>query len=280
MSTFAEFSRENGLIIDHLAIGKINRVKTVDHPTKRNGAYFFDGVRGWVMDWANGDQIKWWSNGESKPWTDQEKLEWTARRKRADEEKKLLRAKAAKTAHELISLASYGRHQYLDEKGHGDVLALVSHDEKLLIPMRDVDTNELLGVQCIFLDENRWNKKMTYGMRAKGAVFKLGKTQQEAYLVEGYATALSVDAALKMLRLKADVIVCFSAVNLRYVAGLLSGRVFIFADNDHSKTGEVSAQSTGLPYCMSDQVGEDANDLFNRAGVMAVAKKIMEVRQK
>ena len=259
---------------------RIYRCPTENHPHSTNGAYFFDGQRGWIQNWETGEPIQWWSGGESKPWTEQEKREWAERRQLAEAEKKALRAKAARTAQVAISSATNDKHQYLQEKGHGDTLALVSKEGNMLVPMRDVETNELLGVQSIFLEENRWQKKMTYGMRAKGAVFRLGqKHTTETYLVEGYATALSVDAALRMLRLKADVVVCFSASNLVHVASILSGRIFIFSDNDHSKTGEVSAQSTGLPYCMSDQVGEDANDLFNRAGVMAVAQKIMEVRQ-
>ena len=41
-----------------------------------------------------------------------------------------------------------------------------------------------------------------------------------------------------------------------------------------------AAQQAGLAYCMSDVVGEDANDLHQRAGVFAVAAKLMEARRK
>ena len=52
----------------------------------------------------------------------------------------------------------------------------------------------------------------------------------------------------------------------------------MFADNDESLTGERAAQVTGLPYCMSPVVGEDANDMHARAGLLAVAKTIMNMR--
>ena len=53
---------------------------------------------------------------------------------------------------------------------------------------------------------------------------------------------------------------------------------FVFADNDESKTGEKSAQSTGLPWTMADEVGWDANDLHAHNGLFAVVKKIMMCR--
>ena len=65
-----------------------------------------------------------------------------------------------------------------------------------------------------------------------------------------------------------------------HVAAQFSGRHFVFADNDESRTGETSALATGLPYAMAPAVGMDANDLHQASGVMAVAKLIMEARRK
>ena len=121
---------------------------------------------------------------------------------------------------------------------------------------------------------------MKPGMRAKGAVFRMGdKTAPETFLVEGYATGLSVHAALRSVGLRASVLVCFSANNLEFIAPQLKGRAFVCADNDKSGTGEKSAQATGLPYCMSPIVGEDMNDLHARAGLMAVCAQLMAVRR-
>lgn len=191
-------------------------------------------------------------------------------------------AKAAAEATRIIKSCQAGTHPYLAEKGFPDAKALVCDDgATLAIPMRDCLNAALLGVQTVRLVENEWQKKFSYGMRSKGAVLRLGPTAaQEFWFVEGYATGLSVMESLRLLRLSAAVVVCFSAGNLKHVAPMTSHRRFVFADNDESRTGEHAAWDTGLPYAMSDTVGHDANDDHRKFGLMAVAKKIMEARRK
>jgi len=122
---------------------------------------------------------------------------------------------------------------------------------------------------------------MLSGMRAKNAVHRLGsKTASETWLVEGYATGLSVYHALRSIGSDASVVVCFSASNLVQVADQIKGQRFVFADNDESKTGEKSAEQTGLPWTMADTVGFDANDLHMKSGLFAVVGKIMQLRRK
>ena len=232
------------------------------------------------MDWATGDKPQWWNDENAKPWTEQDKRDLVEKRRAAEKTQKARYAVAARKAQAAINAATMGTHQYLAEKGFPAAVGLVLAGGDLLIPMRDCVDNSLLGVQAISL-ENYWEKKMLHGMRAKGAVLRIGPPRAtETWLVEGYATGLSVDAALRMLRLSAAVIVCFSAGNLVHVAQKLFGRLYVFADNDVSRTGEKAAIATGLPCCMSDEVGEDANDLHQRCGVMSVAKKIMSTRGK
>jgi putative DNA primase/helicase len=156
-------------------------------------------------------------------------------------------------------------------------------DGKLLIPMRNVVTNKLQGYQEIWWDapNMKYEKKMLAGMRAKNAVFFLGeRTAPEAWLVEGYATGLSLHAALRSVGLRASVVVCFSASNMVAVADQIKGRKFIYADNDKSETGAKSAEQTGLPWTMSDTVGHDANDDHKKTGLFSVVKKIMDLRSK
>jgi putative DNA primase/helicase len=81
------------------------------------------------------------------------------------------------------------------------------------------------------------------------------------------------------MRLNASILVCFSDVNMRQVAGLVPGCKYAFADNDASGAGERAAQAAGLAYCMSDVVGEDANDLHQRTGLLAVSMKLMAARR-
>lgn len=204
----------------------------------------------------------------------------------ADAETARLQAKAAARADRAVKACQVGTHPYLAEKGFPDAKALVRDDGKtLVIPMRDCMDSSLLGLQTIWLEENEWQKKFSFGMRLNGAIHRIGASSaQEVWFVEGYSTGLSVMAALRMLRLSAAVIVCFVAGNMKNVATMTSHRRFVFADNDESKTGEHAAWDTGLPYAMADRPADrkkmDANDLHQSSGLMSVAKKIMEARRK
>ena len=281
MSDFISFAAACGLQIKSLRSGdRIFRCPTVDHPKSDNGAYFYDGDRGWCQNWETGEPAQWWNSDRITPWSDAEKRAWANRRRAAEQAKQKQNQDAIATAERLIRSAHTDTHPYLQYKSLPDAKALVAPDGELIVPMRDFGDNSLLGAQVIKLVDNEWNKKMIFGMRAKGSVFRIGKKQpHEVVLVEGFATGLSVDIALRLSRLNAAVLVCFSASNLLYVASRTSGKRYIFADNDASQTGEKAAIASGLPYCMSDVVGEDANDMHARAGALAVAKKIMEARR-
>lgn len=189
---------------------------------------------------------------------------------------------AAARAQALVDSCTMQTHYYLNAKGLPDVQALVA-DTTLVVPMRNLDTNALQGAQTIdwVASERRFEKKMLFGMRARGAVLRLGNERaQETFLVEGYATGVSVALALGRLRIQASVLICFSDGNLAHVAGLLHGvRAFVIADNDVSLAGERAARKTGLPWMMSDRVGEDANDLHQRAGLMALCSLLMAARK-
>lgn len=285
MSTFIDFARAHGVDIDPAklyASERIRRCGTMDKPNGTNGAFFWDGERGWVFNWAGEARVQWWNDPKAKPWTDADKAIWKARRQAANASQERDQQQAATRAAEMLRGASPTNHDYLHRKGFADAQGLVSKDGALLIPMRSLQTNNLQGVQVIRWDEEArtFTKKMLPGMRARGAVFRMGdKTAPETFLVEGYATGLSVHAALRSVGLRASVLVCFSANNLEFIAGQVKGRAFVCADNDKSETGEKSALATGLPYCMSPEMGEDMNDLHARAGLMAVCALLMAVRR-
>lgn len=286
MTTFIDFARAHGVEIDPgrlVASERIRRCGTIDKPRSTNGAWFWDGIRGWVFNWATEAKVQWFNDPQSRPWTDAEKAAWAAKRRASDQDQINRQRAAAMQAAELIRTSAPGEHNYLVMKGFPKSQGMVLPDGALLIPMRNLQTNELQGAQLIrWVDEDRVHeKKMLPGMKAKGAVFRMGnKGAQETFLVEGFSTGLSIEAALRSIGSGAAVLVCFSAGNLEHVAPLVKGRAFVFADNDKSGTGEDAAKATGLPYCMADDVGMDANDLHKRDGLMAVAKKIMDVRRK
>lgn len=58
MEDFTQFATENGLLIE-AAIGddRIHRCPTVEKPKRLNGAYRYDGSRGWVQNWSRGPAI-------------------------------------------------------------------------------------------------------------------------------------------------------------------------------------------------------------------------------
>lgn len=285
MSDFITFARAHGVEIDPARLypsEKIKRCGTTDKPRSTNGAYFWDGARGWVFNWSADAQVQWFNDPSAQPWTQADKDAWKAKRQaqRADQERHHQRA--VQQATEMLRGATPGEHSYLQSKGFALAQGLIAPDGSLLIPMRHHQTNAVQGVQVIrwLEEERRHEKKMQpYGMKAAGAVFRMGPTHAtETVLVEGYATGLSVLEALRGVGIHATVLVCFSAHNMMQVAQAVRGRAYVFADNDKSGTGQAAAEQTGLPWCMSPVEGEDANDLHVRAGLLAVRQLLMQVR--
>lgn len=266
MSEFVAFARSHGLLIDHAPPdGRVHRCRTEAKPRKRNGAFLFDGRSGWVQDWTiHPKAIGYRIAGDVEVRRiDRGAL---ARQERAR------RDEAAWTARDIILRSELTTHPYLAAKGFPLWPGLVDGG-KLIVPMRSFERyrERIYSVQMIDADGS---KKFLPGGRAKGAVYRIG-TGFDVWLVEGYATALSVHAALESLYRKAEVWVCFSAGNLQHVARHVACR--IFADHDSSGTGQQVAADSGRAWVMSPVAGEDANDLHQRAGVRAVAELMRSV---
>ena len=284
--SFVTFARAHGVVIEPARLfagDRIRRCPTVDHPKKENGAYFWDGQRGWVFNWEAEASVQWWHDANARPWTEAEKQEWKRKRESAKTAQQQQYARSAKQAEALIAQASPDHHSYLEIKGFKDAKGLVLPDGVLIVPMRNVVTNKLQGVQTIrwITEQVRHEKKMLFGMQARNAVLRLGpKTANETILCEGYATGLSLEVAARQMRLNAAVLVCFSDRNLVNVATQVRGKKYAYADNDESGAGERAAIDAGVAYCMSDTPGYDANDNHKRNGLMTVCKKLMEVRRR
>jgi putative DNA primase/helicase len=289
MMDFSSFAAGHGLAIRHLiADGCIHRTPTTDKPRSDNGAYLFDGRRGWVMNWAQGTEVQWWNDEEAPARSAADKAAVEAGKRRMAEELARQRHVAALQARQLVGEAELlvphpgrdwrpGRpaqeavhaHPYLRRKGFPWVAGLVNGEE-LLVPMFDCrDYRLMVGVQRIRPDGS---KKFLAGQRAKGAVHRLGSGGAgEVWLCEGYVTGLSVRAALKRLYRPADVVVCFSASNIVHVASTGVG-THVMADHDASATGEVAADATGLRWTMPPVRGMDANDLMLSDGIESVSE--------
>ena len=88
--------------------------------------------------------------------------------------------------------------------------------------------------------------------------------------MEGFATGLSVRAAMQSMKLRYQIHVCFSAGNLEHIArGFKRG--FIVADNDLHGVGERAARNTGHPYWVSATRGQDFNDFHQDVGLFQAA---------
>ena len=280
--SFQAFAIAHGLDLPALyPADRVQRCATTDKPRSKNGAFFWDGLRGWVSDWAQGGEIHWFDSPESREMKAEDRRAWAQRKQAAQQRQTEGWGRAAMQAGLMLRDTELKTHSYLEYKGLRDSLGLVAADDSLLVPMRNVSGNGLQGVQSIrwISEERRYEKKMLAGMRAKGCVLRLGsKTVQETFLCEGYATGLSIELALRQCRFNAAVVICFSDSNMVHVAGLLNGRRFVFADHDESGAGQRAAEKIGLPYCMSPVMGQDANDLHAKAGLMAVCQLLMKVR--
>lgn len=275
---FVSFARAHGVEIRDLEMGvRVYRCGTVDHPRSDNGAYSWDGKRGWVMAW-DGDGLVHWFNDESQPWTAADKVAANKRREQQRRQNAEKQRRAALKAEAILTGCELKGHTYLRIKGFPNAMGLVTADGELVVPMRAL-AGDLVGAQLIWSDPEGWHKKMIYGMRAKGAVLRLGDhNARETWLVEGYATGLSVAAALAQMHLRACVLACFSADNLTYVAGLIGGKRFVAADHDESGKGEAAAKATGLPYCMPENAGDDWNDAHVLRGLAPLREALRATR--
>lgn len=279
--TFEQFARAHGLLVERAyADARVHRVPTADHQRKKNGAYWWNGFKGWVQAWDQHSEVQWFQSDERDPRVraltpaEQDAL---AAKARAEIRKR--QVEAAAVAERLLGEAelivprtarhwreeNIHTHPYLARKGLPEARCLVRQG-LLLVPMHDCQSGRLVGMQTI---TEGGEKKFLPGQRAKGAVHRIGRGP-ELWLVEGYATGLTVEAALRRMYREASVVVTFSAGNLVHVAERLTGDRYVIADNDASGAGEAAAKATGLPWGMSDTVGEDANDLHQRAGLDAV----------
>ena len=212
------------------------------------------------------------------------------------------RARRARNGHQSDEVTS--AHPYLVAKGFAQQDGLVL-DGNLLVPMRHYQAYE--RVQSVQMIGPDGSKKNLPGGKAKGGAYNLGRSWTRWY-VEGYATGLSVQAALRRLSRQDQVVVCFSAGNLAHIAppaGSTPRAHHVIADHDwwrcpkkecrakwdyESKrcpscgssgvtepAGEKYAKQTGLPYWMPPEPGTDANDYHQAHGVEALAKELRRV---
>lgn len=261
--SFEAFAAQHGLIIKSLVTDKWVRVPTTDHPHKRNGAYIYQGDTGAIQNWAVHEKpIPWRGEGYA---IDFEELKRKRDKHKADIEKK--QKAAARKAAWMMNTAKKGTHPYLAKKGFPNEQAWV-FEGSMLVPMRI--NNSLVGCQTISEDGT---KKFLFGQRTKGASAIFDNKGTEI-LCEGYATALSIRRALKAVKRRYKIIVCFSAGNILEIA---KGHPEALLVADTDETGLRIAKQTGLLYWQSDVIGEDFNDAEVRVGSHSAGKWLLSV---
>lgn len=267
---FIDFARNHGIIISELPpIGSWKRYPTEDHPRKRNGACKYMGTHGFVQNHATSTVVSLWRPENA----DRIKLDMRAiviEQARAERERAKLASAAVSKAVSMLNASGNATHPYLEAKGFDREMGIVlkiDNQPVLLIPMRT--GKSLVGLQQIWPDGT---KKFLYGQRTAGATFTFDNKGINI-VCEGYATALSVRAAMRQLKRRYTIHVCFSAGNMVRVAeGLEPGLVIV--DNDESGTGQQAAASIGWPTWISDRVGEDANDYHKRVGLFELSQSL------
>ena len=221
-------------------------------------------------------KLEGWTDDGKRPKLTHEQIQ--ARRQAAIERAKKHDAetaeghrRAAKRAAAIINQTSLDRHAYLDSKGFsdelGNVLKKENCDPLLIIPMRC--SRLLVGLQVIAIDGS---KKFLSGQKTSGAEFLIGDKGQD-WFVEGYATALSLKAALGALKARFRIHVTFSASNMKKMAATCPGAIVV-ADNDESGTGERAAKDSGCRYFLPPTVGQDFNDLHREVGLFRVSQML------
>jgi putative DNA primase/helicase len=254
-----------------------------------------------AFNWQTGEKGTVWLKDEMTP---VERKQAAERRAKNDREEKERAVRSAAVAKQIIAAAAASSHSYLIAKGFRDERALVvdagtvrhldaanirekGYDyivpkdarHAIVVPARKGPN--VSSVQLIWEDGT---KKFLFGGEIGGTCHRIC-SGVDTWLCEGFATAHSVRDALHGMKVRATVLVCFSASNVLAVSRKVQGRrAFIAADNDKPLpqfdglgTGEFYARSTGLPYGMPPDVGTDFNDLHQRDGVFAVQRVLTTV---
>lgn len=260
---FEDFAAAHGLMLKHIDYGKWVRTATIDHPRSKNGAYKHLGDVAFVQNHATmTEPAVWFPEKETEIRVDHA----AAARMRAQADRKLQenRKSAALKAQSIIKQSRFEQHAYLDGKGFSKETGLVYYPDEstnlLVIPMRV--NGSVVGCQLINRDGD---KKFLFGQRCAGAEFLIDGGGIDMWC-EGYATGLSIKAAMSAIKARCRIHVCFSAGNMEAMAKA-AGRGVIIADNDISGTGERAAKATGLSYFMPPDIGSDFNDYQKGAGL-------------
>lgn len=264
---FIDYCRDRGLLLNHVNVdGRWNRVPTVDHPNKRNGAYRFLGGIGFVQNHATMTGVETWRGSGD---FDAAKYREIVTKVNKQNEQRAFNA--ATKARELLSKSVTKKHNYMHLKGWYEHAVNVYQREDMDVAIIPMFVNgNLSSLQEIYFQDAKWHKKFLFGGITKNAIHVIGNGSVPIYC-EGFATGVTVFHAARKAGISCQVVVCFSANNMIQMA---TKKGIVIADNDESLTGENAARKIGLPYWVSKKVGNDFNDDYIERGLFAVANEL------
>ena len=260
---FEDFARAHGLVINSVAMNRWVAVPTEDHPKKRNGRYKYMGEVGWVQNWATMNEPAMWRSEGATP------VSIAKLQAKAMKDQREAQEKAARKAAWIMHNAKKETHPYLAAKGFPDMKGYVWNG-LLVLPMR-IEGN-LVGSQLI---NEQGEKKFLYGQRTKGASLVMDAGGSH-FFCEGFATGLSIRAALRAVNTRYCIHICFSAGNLKAVSGSVPGG-FVIADADSNGVGEKCARETGKPYWLARTLGDDFNDYHRKVGSLEAGRSLLDM---
>lgn len=261
---------------------------------------FDDRQGGIAKNYTTGMQVVFKLDGESQSrLTDSERREIRERQQARQRRQREEHEAVARICEAIVRDCRTETHPYLERKGFPDELALVHDDprkhmmgtpysDRMVYALKEFDGPLLVvpgriggavsTVQFITADGAKTNIR---GGKMDGASHRIA-TGRETWVAEGFATALTVRAALRLLGRSATVLSAFSASNAAKVAEAIPGSI-LAADHDKPVpqfdglgTGEFYARRIGHVWSMPPAPG-DFNDYQESEGLRAVAVHLRRV---
>lgn len=280
---------ENTVIAD----GQKHRIAVDGDKDKEQSGFYVlhaDGVaNGYFMNNRTGEEIKWSSKEHSyNSMTPEEKAEmkalYQARKAEREQEDKILTEKAEKALYaKFMNKEAINEHTYLSNKMIEPTQNIYAgNDNTITVPLYNID-GRLKSAQYISEDGEKRFAKNTNKVGAfhvvDGNAADL-KSATSIIIAEGYATAASINEAIKEPGLK--VIAAMSANNLEHTVKAITEKypainIVIAADNDlNNKIGNIGLNAANavadkyknvtvtVPKINGKAVAGDFNDIISK----------------
>ena len=198
------------------------------------------------------------------------------------EEEEIIRA--AHQAELIVHSARWSTHRYFRAKKLPKHQGLVDDNGALIVPIRTIH-GFIKSVQII----SGKKKRFLPGSKVRNGCYKMSVTNapDAAWLCEGYATGLTIHAALRSVSNKDDVIVCFSAHNITNMSKVCrryyqrtGTALIIAADNDIAGRRAVEQSERDGEWFPPPNM--DANDYYQSIGcnLNRLTEELVQQRQR